>query len=56
MPGRLYVSAEHKMEQLCVVAKAIGLEVFPEAASELSPLTREAREGFAAHVSGGRKQ
>ena len=56
MPSRLYVSAEHKMEQLCVVAKAIGLEVFPEAASELSPLTREAREGFAAHVSGGRKQ
>lgn len=53
---RLYVSSEQKMLQLVVTANAMGLEVIPGAEGELNPLTREAREGFTAHVSDGQKQ
>ncbi len=55
-PVRLYVSSEQKMMQPIVTAKAMGLAVIVEAEVELSPLAREAREGFAARVSGARKQ
>ncbi|MGB5198970.1 MAG: hypothetical protein WBR56_03610 [Sedimenticolaceae bacterium] len=55
-PNLLYVSSEQKMVRLVATVNAMGLDVIPEAGIELSPLTREAREGFAAHVSGGRKQ
>lgn len=55
-PQRLFVNSEEKMAQIIAAANVMGLEVVPEAASSLSPLTQEAREGFAAHVSGGRMQ
>jgi len=55
-PQRFFVDSEQKVAQLIAAASAMGLEVIPESASNLNPMTQEAREGFAAHVSGARRQ
>jgi hypothetical protein len=55
-PQRLLVDSEQKVAQLIGAASAMGLEVIPESGSNLNPVTQEAREGFAAHVSGAREQ
>ena len=55
-PQRLFIDSAVKMAQMAAVANALGLEVKAAPARILDPLTQEAREGFAAHVSGGRKQ
>lgn len=55
-PQRLFIESAAKMVQMGAAANALGLEVKSEPARILDPLTQEAREGFAAHVSGGRKQ
>ena len=55
-PQQLLVDSGQKMAQLIGAASAMGLEVIPESGSNLNPITQEAREGFAAHVSGARRQ
>ena len=55
-PGCLIIDSEMKMTQLVAVADALGIEIVPGSGSDLGPLTQEAREGFAAHVSGDRTQ
>ena len=55
-PQHLFIDSAVKMVQMSAAANALGLEVHSEPARILDPLTQEAREGFAAHVSGGRKQ
>jgi len=55
-PQLMFVDSDKKMEQMVAAAKAMGLEVVPECGNNLNPLTAEAREGFAAHVSGGREK
>jgi len=55
-PQQLFIDSAVKMAQMAAAANALGLEVKAEPASILDSLTQEAREGFAAHVSGGRKQ
>ena len=55
-PQRLLVDSGQNLSQLIERASAMGLEVILESGSNLNPITQEAREGFAAHVSGARKQ
>jgi hypothetical protein len=55
-PQRLFIDSAAEMVQMSAAANAFGLEVQFESARILDPLTQEAREGFAAHVSGGRRQ
>ena len=55
-PKSLFVDSEKKAAQTVEVASALGLEVIRESGSNFSPITQEAREGFAAHVSGARRQ
>jgi hypothetical protein len=55
-PKSLFVDSEQKAAQTVEAAGALGLEVIRESESNLSPITQEVREGFAAHVSGARRQ
>lgn len=55
-PQRLYVDDPCRLVELTGVAKAMGIVVCPERRSTFDPLTQDAREGFAAHVSGVRRQ
>lgn len=55
-PQQFFVDSEKKMPQLVRVADAMGIAVVPEPVSHLNALTEEARVGFAAHVSGARRQ
>jgi hypothetical protein len=55
-PQQLLVDSEQKVAQLIGAASAMGLEVILESGSNLNPITQEAREGFAAHISGARRQ
>ncbi len=55
-PRQLLVDSEQKVDQLIGAASAMGLKVIPESGSNLNPITQEAREGFAAHVSGAKRQ
>ena len=55
-PQRLFIDSSSKMVQMVAAANALGLEVKAEPERILSPLSQEARDGFAAHISGERKQ
>ncbi len=55
-PQRLLVDSQQNIDQLIRMASAMGFEVIPESESNLNPITQEARAGFAAHVSGARRQ
>lgn len=55
-PQKLFMASGYEAGDLGKVAKAMGIEVERVPAEDLSGITQEAREGFAAHVSGGRIQ
>jgi hypothetical protein len=55
-PQRLFIDSEQQADQLIAAASAMRVEVILESASDLNTITQEAREGFAAHVSGARRQ
>ena len=55
-PQKLFIASEYDADDLVKVAKSMGIEVERVPAIDLSGITQEAREGFAAHVSGGRAQ
>lgn len=55
-PQKLFIASGYDAEDLVKVAKAMGIEIERVPAKDLSGITKEAREGFAAHVSGGRGQ
>ncbi|WP_449288392.1 DUF6930 domain-containing protein [Marinobacter salarius] len=55
-PQKLFIATEYHADDLVKVAEAMGIEVERVPAKDLSGITQEAREGFAAHVSGGRIQ
>ena len=55
-PKKLFIASEYDAGDLAKIAKAKGIEVERVPAKDLSGITQEAREGFAAHVSGGRVQ
>ncbi|MGD8175312.1 hypothetical protein [Marinimicrobium sp. ARAG 43.8] len=55
-PRKLFVAFEDEAAELIKVAKVMGIEVERVPAKDLSDITQEAREGFAAHVSRGRVQ
>lgn len=55
-PQKLFIASEYDADELVKVAKAMGIEVKRVPVKDLSGITQEARESFAAHVSGGRGQ
>lgn len=55
-PQRLFIDAEREAGNLSSVAAVMGIRIERAPFDELAPISREAREGFAAHVSGGRLQ
>ena len=55
-PQKLFIASDYDADELVKVARAMGIEVERVPAKDLSGITQEAREGFAAHVSGGRVQ
>jgi hypothetical protein len=55
-PQKLFIASEYDVDDLVKVAKTMGTEVERVPVKDLSDITQEAREGFAAHVSGGRVQ
>ncbi|QCF24844.1 hypothetical protein [Hydrocarboniclastica marina] len=50
-PQKLFVASEYEADDLIRVAKVMGIAVERVPAKDLSGITQEAREGFAAHVS-----
>ena len=55
-PRKLFIASEDEAGEVVKVAKAMGIEVERVPATDLSVITQGAREGFTAHVSGGRGQ
>jgi hypothetical protein len=55
-PQRLFLESAVKTAQTAAMANALGIDVEQVSNATLHPLTREAREGFAARVSGGPRQ
>lgn len=55
-PQRLFIDLERKADNLSSVAAAMGIGIERAPSDELAPLSRKARDGFAAHVSGSRMQ
>lgn len=53
---KLFIASEYDADELVKVATAMGIEVERKPANDLAEITLEAREGFAAHVPGGRVQ
>ncbi|MDT8429371.1 MAG: hypothetical protein RQ757_11450 [Pseudomonadales bacterium] len=53
-PQKLFVAPEEGSDELVKVATAMKIEVESVPPDDLSAITREAREGFAAHVKGGK--
>jgi hypothetical protein len=53
-PQRLFIDLERNADSLSTVAAAMGIRIERAPAAELAPLSLEARDGFAAHVTGGR--
>lgn len=51
-PQKLFMASEYDADDLVKVAKAMGIEVERVPAKDLSSITQDARESFAAHVSG----
>ncbi|MDQ2068643.1 hypothetical protein [Natronospira bacteriovora] len=52
-PEFLYIASEQVADDLVRQATAMGITVRREPAKALAPITREAREGFSAHLRGG---
>lgn len=52
----LFVDADQEFRQVTAVAAKLGIDVVSKAAADLDPLTREAREGLAAHLAQGQRQ
>ncbi len=55
-PQRLFIDLERETGNLSSVAAVMGIRIERVPSDELKPISREAREGFSAHVSGGRIQ
>jgi hypothetical protein len=55
-PKKLFVASEYDADDLIKVAGGMRIEVERVPIKDLSSITQEARESFAAHVSGGRGQ
>ena len=55
-PQQLFIDLEREADNLSSVATAMGISIERAPSDELAPLSRDARDGFAAHVSGGRLQ
>lgn len=52
-PQKLFIASEYGADDLVKVAKEMEIDVVRVSVEELSDITLEAREGFAAHVGGG---
>lgn len=52
----LYVASGQVLDHVSTAAATMGIAITRAPASELDEITREAREGFAVHVSKGRMQ
>jgi len=52
-PTALFIASEEKAVQISLAAGTMRIEVKRVPESDLSKLTKEARDGFARHVSGG---
>jgi hypothetical protein len=55
-PQRLFIDSERKADNLSSVAAAMGISIERAPSGELAPLSRDARDGFAAHISRDRMQ
>lgn len=53
-PECLFIASEHAADGIVKQATAMGITVRREPGKALAAITREAREGFAAHVGGER--
>ena len=53
LPKYLFLDADRNLGQVAKAATSIGVKVMAESASDLEPITQEAREGFAAHFMQG---
>ena len=56
LPIKCYLSSELQTGELSVLAEKLGVEVIPATEPELSRFTSEAKEGFLAHIGGGKVQ
>lgn len=52
-PKYLFVDADRKFAHMVKAATSAGVIVLAESASDLAPITQEARDGFAAHFMKG---
>ena len=55
-PEKLFVSDELQSDRFAALAKKIGAELTLFDDEDLAPFASEAKEGFLAHVGGGRRQ
>jgi hypothetical protein len=55
-PQRLFIDSDREAGIVSSVAATMDISIERAPSDELAPLSREAREGFAAHVLGGRMQ
>jgi len=55
-PRKLFIASEDEADELARLADAMGIDVERVPVKDLSGITQEARDGFAAHVSGERVQ
>ena len=55
-PSKLLLSHEFESTRFESVAREIGADLASYSGDELAPFVSEAKEGFLAHVSGGRRQ
>lgn len=56
LPERIFIEEHRNATDFVSAAEALGIRVDKADARDIAALTKEAREGFAAHVSGGRMQ
>jgi hypothetical protein len=56
LPGKFFASDEFKSDQFAALAKRIDVELTFCDEDGLAPFVAEAKEGFLAHVGGGRRQ
>ena len=55
-PEKLFVSDELESDRFAALAKKIGAELTSFGDEDLASFASEAKEGFLAHVGGGRRQ
>ena len=55
-PQLVYYDSERDLENFAASLSALSIEACPELEGHLAPLTREAREGFLAHLAGDESQ